>query len=174
MGLTAETALASLGLPHLAVVLDEMFYVPPPGLVPAAPPPPTTVGELAARTKLPVEGVIRYLEAIVRMSQDPTPLEISPAALAALLPEKPVLLDVREPWEFAICHLEGSILLDPETFPALLARLQGQPNVITICHHGVRSYSAALYLRERGVPARSLAGGVDLWAQAVDPQMARY
>ncbi len=172
MPLHAETPLASLALPHLDVVLDEMFYVPRPGLFPEGPEPPRTIGALAVRTRLPLSGVLSYLETIARMSQD---IEITAAALAALLPQAPVLLDVREPWEFEICHLAGAILLEPETFPALLERLKGVENVITICHHGVRSYSAAMYLRGQGVPsARSLAGGVDLWARTIDLAMARY
>lgn len=168
----AQTPLASLPIPHLDVVLDEMFYVPRPGFFSDAPAPPRTIGALAERTKLPLPGVITYLETIMRLSDG---IEISAAELAALLPQKPVLLDVREPWEFDICHLSGSILLDPATFPALLERLKGQDKVVTICHHGVRSFSAAMYLREHGVTsARSLVGGVDLWAQQIDPVMPRY
>lgn len=169
-----ETPLASLGLHHLDMVLDEMFYVPPASLFPELLR-PTTVGELAARTKLPVDGVIRYLRTIMTTSVG---IEISAQELQtmqALRPGDAILLDVRERWEFDICHLPGSILLEPETFPVLLARLQGAANVVVICHHGVRSYSAAMYLREKGVAsARSLAGGLDLWARTIDAGMARY
>ena len=66
----------------------------------------------------------------------------------------------------------------PSTHPDLEKprdELTRAPVVVTICHHGVRSYSAALYLRQKGIAqARSLEGGVEAWALTVDPAMARY
>jgi rhodanese-related sulfurtransferase len=48
--------------------------------------------------------------------------------------------------------------------------------VVTLCHHGVRSLKAALFLRERGIApgAKSIAGGIDLWSIAVDSGVPRY
>ena len=47
--------------------------------------------------------------------------------------------------------------------------------VITVCHHGVRSMSAAFYLQEAGLPrVKSLSGGLENWALTVDPAMIRY
>jgi rhodanese-related sulfurtransferase len=48
-------------------------------------------------------------------------------------------------------------------------------DVVTVCHTGVRSLTAARFLREAGIPrARSLRGGVEAWARRVEPTMARY
>ena len=47
--------------------------------------------------------------------------------------------------------------------------------VVVYCHHGVRSMSGAALLAHAGFPnVASLAGGIDLWAQTVDPNMPRY
>lgn len=104
-------------------------------------------------------------------------IDIEPEDLAARLAagESLILLDVREPWEFETARLAGSILLATSDFATLLPRLVEAGAVVTVCHHGVRSHSAALWLRERGVPgAVSLAGGVEAWATRIDRQMPRY
>jgi len=138
---------------------------------------PETLADLAVASGLEVAAVISRIRVIQRMGIN---LEIAPQELLALLAAKevsaqPVLLDVREPWEYEICHLAGSLLLSDQDFPALLPSLQQAKCVVTICHHGIRSVSAALYLRQHGVAeARSLSGGVDLWATSVALGMPRY
>lgn len=103
----------------------------------------------------------------------------APADLAAWLADparrKPVLLDVREPWETEICRIEGSVLMPLREVPVRAAELDPQADTVVICHHGGRSLQAALYLARRGF-ARvwNLAGGVDAWARAVDASMRRY
>jgi rhodanese-related sulfurtransferase len=89
--------------------------------------------------------------------------------------EKPVLLDVREPWEFQTCHIPQSLLMPLREVPARLGELQGAEEVVVICHHGARSLRVALFLQSQG-PARvyNLAGGVDAWARSVDPAMPVY
>lgn len=167
------TLLTSFCLPHLDLVLDEIFAIPPAGRY-GAPPPPVTVAELAVRCGREPTEVIATLTRIARMSQG---IEIEPEELATRLPAASglILVDVRERWEFEIAHLPGSILLSSFDFPSLLPKLTAADCVVTICHHGVRSYSAAMWLRERGVhTALSLAGGVEAWAQRIDPNMARY
>ena len=138
---------------------------------------PTTIADIASAAKLSVQQVIQRLEDIIVTAQN---IDITPTELAALLNDpdasKPLLLDVREPWEFAICHLPDSRLLASMSLEQLLHDLAGNPRrVVTICHHGIRSTSAALFLRERGIAdVRSLQGGVELWAQAIDRSMTRY
>jgi len=174
--LGSTTLLADITLPHAGLVLDEIFTIPPLHLFPDAPV-PATLADLAAASGLDVAAVISRIRVIQRMGSN---LEIAPQELLSLLASKdvlaqPVLLDVREPWEYAICHLAGSLLLSDQDFPALLPSLQQARCVVAICHHGVRSVSAALYLRQHGVAeARSLTGGVDLWATTVAPGMPRY
>lgn len=168
-----RTLLTSYGIPHLDVVLDEIFAIPAQGVF-GAPLPPTTVEELAERCGLAHELVAETLTRIATMSEH---IEIQPEALAVRLPASTglILLDVREPWEFEIAHLPGSILLATVDFAAVLPQLQAAECVVTICHHGIRSYSAAMWLRQRGVgSAVSLAGGLAAWAERIDPSMEQY
>ena len=47
--------------------------------------------------------------------------------------------------------------------------------IVFYCHHGVRSVQALLYLRQQGFDnVRSMKGGIDAWAQQIDPGMTRY
>ena len=85
------------------------------------------------------------------------------------------LVDVREPYEWAICRIDGSILLPLGQLPARLGELDGHREIITVCHHGVRSLVALEILRAAGFSkVRSLRGGVDAWSREVDPSMAAY
>jgi len=87
----------------------------------------------------------------------------------------PLLLDVREPWEFRICHIEGSQLIPMGQLPTALNALDPDRETIVICHHGIRSRQVALYLDYQGFSnVINLAGGVDAWARDVDRQMATY
>ena len=86
-----------------------------------------------------------------------------------------VLVDVREPWEYAICHIEGSRHIPLGSLPKRLAELDPASAVVTICHSGARSRQAAMHLRGNGIAnARSLRGGVEAWALEIDRTMARY
>ncbi len=88
---------------------------------------------------------------------------------------KPLLLDVREPWEFRICQIEGSQLIPMGQIPAALNALDPERETVVICHHGIRSRQVAMYLDYQGFSAViNLAGGVDAWARDVDRQMATY
>lgn len=155
-------------------MLDEIFAVPPPAFFPGLAR-PRTVAELAAFARRPLAETVQKLERIRTMAED---IEITPHELHELLSAKTeglILLDVREAWEFEICKLEGSLRLCELRLGELMPRLLDAPRVVTICHHGVRSFSAAMYLRENGVStAQSLAGGVEEWARAIDRGMPRY
>ena len=78
--------------------------------------------------------------------------------LADLSREKPLLLDVREPWEFEICHLENSLFIPMNTIPEKLSELPKTQTIVCICHHGMRSWQVAAFLekREPGWRKRSL------------------
>ena len=87
----------------------------------------------------------------------------------------PVLLDVREPWEFEICHVEGARHIPMHLVPVRCAELDPEQEIVVICHHGARSFQVAMFLENRGFGAvHNLAGGVDAWATEVDPTMCRY
>lgn len=104
---------------------------------------------------------------------------LSVSELAAWLEDKqrakPVLLDVREPWEFKICRIEGSELVPMPAVPARAAELDPETDVVCICHHGGRSMNVGMFLTRQGFKSvYNLAGGVDAWARQVDPAMPTY
>jgi adenylyltransferase/sulfurtransferase len=104
-------------------------------------------------------------------------LEVSPAELQALRGGAvgPLVVDVREPHEYEIVHLEESRLVPLRELPARLAELDADREIVVLCHHGVRSRLAVELLRGAGFSrARSLAGGIDAWAVEVDPELPRY
>jgi rhodanese-related sulfurtransferase len=89
--------------------------------------------------------------------------------------ENLMLVDVREPHEYALCHIEGSVLIPMGTIPANLQKLDTDEDVICFCHHGMRSLDVANWLRTQGVKsAKSMAGGIDRWSLEVDPNVPRY
>lgn len=104
---------------------------------------------------------------------------VRPAELKAWLDdpqrEPPLLLDVREPWEFERCHIEGSVSVPMNAIPARLAELPRDRDIVVICHHGVRSYHVARFLDHNGFTrVINLTGGVDAWAKEADPTMPTY
>lgn len=105
--------------------------------------------------------------------------QISTVQLKAWLDEvsgtPPLLLDVREPWEFEHCHIAGSLSMPMAGVPARLGELDAGRDTVVICHHGGRSMQVAMFLQQQGF-ARviNLAGGVDAWAAGVEPGMPRY
>ena len=86
-----------------------------------------------------------------------------------------VLIDVREPHEWDIVHIEGARLIPLNQLPERLAELDGHAEIVTHCHHGARSMKALEILKGAGFgKVRSLAGGIDAWAERVEPGLARY
>jgi rhodanese-related sulfurtransferase len=89
--------------------------------------------------------------------------------------EAPFLLDVREPWEYQVCHLEGVQLLPMRQIPTTYQTLDRHRETVVICHHGVRSYQVAYFLEHMGFTnIVNLTGGLAAWARDVDPTMATY
>ncbi len=89
--------------------------------------------------------------------------------------EPPLLLDVREPWEYRLVHLEGSRLIPMREIPQALDTLDPDQETIVICHHGIRSRQVAMFLDYQGFAnVINLSGGVDAWARDVDREMATY
>lgn len=106
-----------------------------------------------------------------------TPLEISVEEASRRLagPNPPVLLDVREPDEHAVCRIEGSLLMPMNTVPARLAEIPADAWVLVQCHHGGRSMKVTQFLRSKGFTRVSnLQGGIDAWSLKVDPDVPRY
>ncbi len=105
-------------------------------------------------------------------------LEITVAQLQTLLasPEKPLLLDVREPWEYQTAHIEGSTLIPMNEIPGRAHQeLDEESPILVLCHHGARSLSVAAWLRQQGFDkAQSVAGGIDAWSRQIDSHVPRY
>jgi rhodanese-related sulfurtransferase len=86
-----------------------------------------------------------------------------------------VVLDVREPHEAAIARIEGARLIPLGELPGRLGELDGRTEIVTLCHHGVRSLRALALLKGVGfAKVRSLQGGIDAWSVTVDPEVPRY
>lgn len=89
--------------------------------------------------------------------------------------DKPVLLDVREPWEYDRARIEGSKLVPMREVPARLAEIDAAREVVAICHHGGRSMQVAMFLERQGFKSvHNLAGGIDAWSRTVDPSIPTY
>lgn len=91
-----------------------------------------------------------------------------------------VLLDVREPWEFALARIGGSINIPMSTLAGRVEEVRslqqsaGTP-MIVICHHGVRSMQCAQFLARQGLENLiNLSGGIEAWSARVDPTVPQY
>lgn len=87
----------------------------------------------------------------------------------------PILLDVREHWEFDYCNIKDSILIPMGQLPNRLDELDRTKEIIIICHHGIRSRQMGYYMEQMGFSSiTNLDGGVEQWAKDVEPTMKRY
>ena len=92
------------------------------------------------------------------------------------LPNAPLLLDVREPWEYQTASLPDSLLM-PMGEVASRAHTELDPDapIVVLCHHGARSLSVTMWLRSQGFEqVQSLSGGIDAWSRTIDPTIPRY
>jgi rhodanese-related sulfurtransferase len=87
----------------------------------------------------------------------------------------PLLLDVREEWEYQLCCIDGTLHIPMGTVPARSGELAQDRDIVVICHHGGRSMQVATWLERNGFDKlHNLAGGMDAWARRVDASMAVY
>lgn len=104
--------------------------------------------------------------------------EVTAEEFAALRREEnpPVLLDVREKWEYDTAHLPDSVLMPMGEVPGrAYNELDPDQRIIVMCHHGARSLNVTMWLRQQGYDhAQSLAGGIDAWSRNVDTSVPRY
>ena len=86
-----------------------------------------------------------------------------------------VLLDVREAEEVALVQLPHSVHMPMGDVPSRLHELDPETEIIVYCHHGVRSLRVVHFLRQHDfAQVVNLAGGIDAWANEIEPRMARY
>ncbi len=108
--------------------------------------------------------------------------EITPQELAARLRngDRPYLLDVREPDEWNIVHIDGAVLmpitvLAEQGLSALPSDLKPDAEVVVYCHHGARSAQVTAWLLRNGYSnVKNLSGGIDAFALVMKPPLARY
>ncbi|QPK64655.1 rhodanese [Methylomonas sp. LL1] len=86
-----------------------------------------------------------------------------------------LLLDVREPNEFAFAHIQGSLHIPLRQLPERSQELDSAQDIVVICHHGMRSQQACLFLEQYGFDRLyNLKGGIDAWSVTCDPSVPRY
>ena len=86
-----------------------------------------------------------------------------------------VLLDVRDKWEYDLCHLDNSVNISLSEITERKDELDKQPRTVILCHHGMRSTIAGEYLISEGFEQIvNLEGGIDAWASTIDQSMTRY
>jgi len=105
--------------------------------------------------------------------------EVTPRDVKTMLDDgKPVaLIDCRTPQEHAIAAIDGAKLIPMQETVQRFAELKAHRDdkVVVFCHHGMRSLQVAAYLRQQGFgDVSSMAGGIDLWAIDIDPELNRY
>ncbi len=112
------------------------------------------------------------------MSDSDYPWEISVTETKTLLddPTKPTrLIDVREPREAEICKIEGADLIPMRQIPENMPTLPRDEHLLIHCHHGGRSMRVVQFLRNQGFTAvTNVGGGIDAWADQIEPGMLKY
>ncbi len=88
--------------------------------------------------------------------------------------EKFLILDCREDLEFQAARIEGAVLIPMRQIPQRLSEIPRDQPVVVYCHAGMRSYNAASWLKQQGVNALSMSGGIDRWSIEIDPKVPRY
>ena len=87
----------------------------------------------------------------------------------------PLLLDVREPWEFDTCSIAGALLMPMNSVPQRMQELDDDAEIVCVCHHGARSMSVGAFLERQGFSnITNLTGGIHAWATQVDGTMPTY
>ena len=105
------------------------------------------------------------------------PILVSPEEVAGRLAtaEPPVLVDVREEWEFRMGSLPEALHIPFGTLGVRWEEIPPDRDVVVFCHMGIRSFEALRFLRSRGRErVFSLDGGTDAWSVRVDPSLPRY
>lgn len=102
--------------------------------------------------------------------------ELAPQAAATLREQTAlVVLDVREPWEYARCHIDASLHIPMADVPKRLHELAQDATILVVCHHGMRSRHVGEFLLANGYrDVTNLSGGIDAWARVVDQTLATY
>jgi rhodanese-related sulfurtransferase len=97
------------------------------------------------------------------------------ALLQATPASRPVVIDVREPWEWNLARINGATHLPMGEIPSRIQEIDPAHPTVVICHHGVRSLQVVAYLQRQGYDnLHNLLGGIDAWSREVDPSVPLY
>ena len=109
------------------------------------------------------------------MEERAYPIEVDVMTAVAELAKGGTLLDVREPEELEFCNVEGSLNIPMGQVPHKLSEIPKEGALYVLCHHGMRSGQVTGFLRQCEFEnAINVAGGIDAWAQTVDPELPTY
>jgi adenylyltransferase/sulfurtransferase len=90
-------------------------------------------------------------------------------------PDRTLIIDVREPYELEICRIDGARHIPMRQIPDCVSGLDRDKYLLILCHSGARSRRVTEFLRSRGfVAVSNITGGIDAWAEQIDPGMRRY
>jgi rhodanese-related sulfurtransferase len=90
-------------------------------------------------------------------------------------PNPPLLIDVREPYEYEYARIAGAQLKPLGQIAAWASELDKDAEIVLQCHSGNRSLYAAQFLQRLGFKrVHNLKGGIDAWSVQVDPSVPRY
>lgn len=85
------------------------------------------------------------------------------------------LLDVREPHEYSLAKIEGSVLIPLGQIPHSVKQLDPNSEIVAYCHKGMRSADAVGFLLQQGFSnVKNLIGGIDAWSVEIDHSVPRY
>jgi molybdopterin/thiamine biosynthesis adenylyltransferase/rhodanese-related sulfurtransferase len=85
------------------------------------------------------------------------------------------LLDVREPFEYEIAHINGAPLIPMGELSQRFTELDPNTQYYIYCKTGIRSLNAVQFLKEQGFKyTKSVKGGIDAWSDEIDPSVPRY
>ena len=104
--------------------------------------------------------------------------EITPEAFVKLREQEnpPLLLDIREMWEVETAAIPGATVIPMSEFTSRAhAELDPDKPIVVFCHHGQRSLSVTIWLRNQGFEhVQSLTGGIDNRSRTIDPSVPLY
>ena len=87
----------------------------------------------------------------------------------------PTVIDVREPYEVAICRIPGTAFIPLAQLPGRLGEFNPSDEIVVSCRSGARSARAVAMMQARGFSrARNLAGGILAWIDQIDPSQPKY
>jgi rhodanese-related sulfurtransferase len=137
--------------------------------------PTETLAEVCQRNNsLPVDQVLEHIRASHELDEK---IFVAPKELEQLRRADPAikLLDIRSRQEFEAVHLEGSVLMSQSTMQEIMGHWPRNQTLIIIDHLGRSGLDAAAYFAGHGFEqVRTLLGGIDAWAQEIDPSLPRY